>query len=209
MCFHVKEEEYEFSLRQNRVCFFNPHFSPQNLTLKITGDSDHPGETEDCWKPSCPLIGPARRLICSQALTLCSGGGTAVWEVPETYGERLTCAVSERGLEGQVSLSLCRALLWCSLQAGTTFPVFSYSPTQPNVNLHWPGEVLSLHPIDYLGLCPTQCTNCEGIFMIGQPIPSPSSWQEGLSATINRLWLTCLQRHFWWQSTSHSLSFST
>lgn len=48
------------------------------------------------------------RPIHSQTHTLGTGGGSATQEVQELDRERLRCVVPERGLEGQLPLSLCR-----------------------------------------------------------------------------------------------------
>lgn len=52
---------------------------------------------------------------------------------------------------GTAPLSLCQALLLCSLQAGAILSVLSCLPTWPNPNLHWPGDIHSLYPGDSLG----------------------------------------------------------
>lgn len=81
--------------------------SSQNLTVRIKGVSNHPGETEGCYKPRYPIKGPIHRLAHLQAVTMGSSRGTAAQEVPETHRERLSYMASGRGLEGQPSLSLC------------------------------------------------------------------------------------------------------
>lgn len=52
---------------------------PQHLAVKIGDDSIHPGEMEGCWKSRHPLKWPEQQLICLQALTIGSSGGTAAW----------------------------------------------------------------------------------------------------------------------------------
>lgn len=67
----------------------------------ISAEDGLQGETGGGWK-----FRHTHRQIHPQALTLVSGRGTAAWEVPETYKERLSCMASGSELEGKPSLSL-------------------------------------------------------------------------------------------------------
>lgn len=50
-------------------------------------------ETEGSWKPKDHLKRLTHRLIHSPGIALGSSGGTAAWEVTETYRGRLSCVV--------------------------------------------------------------------------------------------------------------------
>lgn len=98
---------------------------PQQLVVKNSGDSNHPGETEGCSKSRHPGKGPVHRLSHVQALTLSCSRRTETQGVLETYGGRLRCVASERG---QLSYSLRQVLLSCNRQTGAIFPMLSPPP---------------------------------------------------------------------------------
>lgn len=54
----------------------------------------YPDEMEGCWKPRCPLQGPAHRLTSSQKLTFSSSKGIAAQKTTEKYREELNCVAS-------------------------------------------------------------------------------------------------------------------
>lgn len=81
--------------------------APTKFGVKISRDSDHLGEMEDCWKLRHPLKGRMHRITRRHSLTLGSGRGIADLEAPKTYKERLNHVASGRGLERQPPLSLC------------------------------------------------------------------------------------------------------
>lgn len=84
---------------------------------------------------------------------------------------------SRRGLEGQLPLFLGYAILLCSLQAGVILSVLS-SSQWPNLNLNWPGELLSIHPNNSLVTHPILLTNCQRHIHGCATDPTLPSWQE-------------------------------
>lgn len=62
--------------------------SPQNLTIKFSGDSNCEGESEGIWQPRQPLKGPEHRLTHLQVIKQAFTGRTAAaQELPEPYKE--------------------------------------------------------------------------------------------------------------------------
>lgn len=117
-------------------------------------------------------------------------------EALETYRKRMSCLASEQGLEGQPPFSLYWALLSCSLQVGTIFPMLSTPPLWKNLNVHWHGELCLLHPGDSLGLSSTKLTLCLRLFQWWTASPSPHcrlSWVSlrDLRATAGQ-WLASM-----------------
>lgn len=61
-----------------------------------------------------------------------SGRETETWEVPQTYGKRLSCVASDQVLERKPPLPVHSALLPCSQMEGAISPVLIYPPHGQN-----------------------------------------------------------------------------
>lgn len=64
------------------------------------------------------------------------------------------------------------------------------------MNLHWPGEISSLYPGDYLRLHPTHLTNYLWQYYCSATRPNLCSWQGAYSTEINSPQLNYLGRYF-------------
>lgn len=122
--------------------------------------------------------------------------------------ERLSCVTSGQGVEEQLPQSLYQALLQCSLQMSTIFPVLSPPWAWLDLNLHWPGD--RTPPCDSMRPYSPQLANCL-VAISGDywaTIPTPQSQQEVLSAEIKMPLLRYIGKHFGWQATSPGYSDS-
>lgn len=88
--------------------------SPQHLAVKTSGDSGCPGEKNCSWKPRRRPKGLTHRIACLPLLTSGSDRGATAQEAPETHKERLSCADSGQGLEGQPPLSFVELSSWAA-----------------------------------------------------------------------------------------------
>lgn len=82
--------------------------SPQNLSLKISGDLDHPGEPKAAENPDVPLKRQCRDSLACRHSNLDSDGETAAQETLEMYREKPSYVASGRGLQEQPSVPVLK-----------------------------------------------------------------------------------------------------
>lgn len=111
--------------------------SQQNPAVKISGDSDHLGQKEDCLKSRYPLAGPAYRLTHSQVLSLALEEGQQLGR--HRRYSRKTELHGFRARAGGTATISPRLSPPVQPAVGTILPALSPPPRQQNLNLHWPG----------------------------------------------------------------------